>query len=54
MPGYTYAVWSLNRAVRWLIKAVLLFPLMAVTFLPTMLYDGLCWVNHKLDNWWWM
>lgn len=53
MQNHTYAVWSLNRAVRRLIKVALLFPLMAVLFLPAVLYDGLCWMNRKLDDWWW-
>lgn len=52
--SYTYAVWSLNRFTRGLIKAVMLFPLMAVTFIPAAIFDGLCRLSRKLDDWWWM
>lgn len=52
--GSTYFSWSMNRAIRVLIKAVFLFPLMAITCLPALIFDGLLRLYNRLDDWWWM
>ncbi len=49
----TYFVWSLNRFVRGLIKVLLIYPLMLLTLLPSILYNGLCDLSQRLDCWWW-
>lgn len=49
----TYFVWSLNRFVRRLIKVPLIYPLMLLTLLPSILYNGLCVLSQRLDCWWW-
>ena len=49
----TYFVWNLNRFVRRLIKVPLIYPLMLLTLLPSILYNGLCGLSQRLDCWWW-
>ncbi len=49
----TYFMWFLNRLVRGLIRITFLFPLMAVTCLPGLIFDKVCRLNQKLDDWWW-
>lgn len=49
----TYFVWSLNCFVRGLIKVLLIYPLMLLTLLPSILYNGLCVLLQRLDCWWW-
>lgn len=53
MQDSIYLVWALNRFVRGLIKVVFVYPLMLVTCVPTFIFDRLCALNARLDNWWW-
>lgn len=48
----TYFAWSANRIMRFLIKAML-FPLMAATCIPALVFDGLLRICNWLDGWWW-
>ena len=52
--GTTYAMWSANRIARWLIKAIFLFPIMTITFIPAAIFECLCRASAWLDDWWWM
>lgn len=44
--------WAVNRITFSIVKALLFYPLMAITVFPAWLYDKLCFLCWKLERWW--
>lgn len=48
----TYFVWRLEKATKGLIRILILYPMMLITLIPSTIFNALCSINTRLENWW--
>lgn len=49
----TYFKWACTRVARFMVKALLLYPVMLALLIPYEVYTLCLIVRNKLEGWWW-